>query len=81
MSELRTVFAARAKADRSAAAEEALDNVRGKHLASAAAWDALATTAGKTEEAREKRLSDQADLADAKAREARLLLPSGETLE
>ena len=76
MSELRTVYAARAKAARSAAAEEALDNVRGKHLTSAAAWDALATTAGKTEEAREKRLSDQAELVEAKNGKAGSPLPA-----
>ena len=80
MSEFQTVYAARAKADRSAAAGEALGNVRVKHLASAAAWEALATTARKIEEARERRLSDQVEPADVKAMEAGLFPPTGERL-
>jgi hypothetical protein len=51
LNELEQFYLALAAKDRVAAGLEPLDNVRRKHLTSAATWEGLATLAGKTKPA------------------------------
>lgn len=55
--DLEDFYLAHAAKDRVAAGLEALENVRGKHLTSAATWEGLARLAAKTKAAREGRLA------------------------
>ncbi|WP_126174382.1 hypothetical protein [Altericroceibacterium xinjiangense] len=64
MNDFKSDYAALAAASRSAAAEEVLENVRQKHLTSAATWDSLAVSAEGMELLREKRLGTRAELAE-----------------
>ena len=62
MTDLETSYAALAAASRSAADREVLENVRQKHLRSAATWDSLAVSAQGMEVLRQNRLSKQEEM-------------------
>lgn len=65
MNDFQSDYAALAAASRSATAKEGLENVRQKHLTSAATWDSLAVSAKGMELLREKRLAGQAEVSDS----------------